>query len=200
MSGATGAQSSRLGTRSPSASPVSIASALLNNTPIVAMLVPQLTNWADRHRTSVSHFLMPLSFAAMFGGMITLIGTSTNLVVSGLLESHGYSALGMFELSPVGIPLAVAGIAAIVALAPVVLPERRAPRQALSESGREFVVAMEVEAGGPLDGKAVAEGRLRNLEGVFLVEVERDGENIGEISVEPKMTLLGVNDSLRSQD
>ncbi len=169
--------------------PSAAASAFLNNTPIVAMLVPQLTNWADRHRTSVSRFLMPLSFAAMFGGMITLIGTSTNLVVSGLLESHGYSALGMFELSPIGVPLAVAGIAAIVILAPNVLPERRAPRQALSESAREFVVAMEVEAGGPLDGKAVGEGRLRNLEGVFLVEVERDGETI--VPVAPETVLHG---------
>jgi di/tricarboxylate transporter len=104
------------------------ASAFLNNTPIVAMLVPQLTDWADRHGRSVSYFLMPLSFVAMLGGLVTLIGTSTNLVVSGLLEAHGYEPLGMFELAPVGLPLAAVGILVIIVLAPMVLPERRARR------------------------------------------------------------------------
>ena len=92
------------------------ASAFLNNTPIVAMLVPQLTEWADRHGRSVSYFLMPLSFVAMLGGLVILIGTSTNLVVSGLLEAHGYAPLGMFELAPVGLPLAAVGILVIVVL------------------------------------------------------------------------------------
>ncbi|UCF39665.1 MAG: anion permease, partial [Gemmatimonadota bacterium] len=119
----------------------------------------------------------------------TLIGTSTNLVVSGLLQSHGFEPLGMFELSPLGVPLAVAGIAAIVVLAPIVLPQRRAARRTLDESAREFVVAMEVEPDGPLDGKAVADGRLRNLEGVFLVELERDGETI--LPVAPETILHG---------
>ena len=158
------------------------ASAFLNNTPIVAMLVPQLTDWANRHGRSVS-------FVAMLGGLVTLIGTSTNLVVSGLLEAHGYAPLGMFELAPVGLPLAAVGILVIIVLAPIVLPERRAPRRALEEGVREFVVGMDVVLGGPLDGKAVGEGNLRNLQGVFLVEIERDGEVIAPVG--PEMVLHG---------
>ena len=180
------------------------ASAFLNNTPIVAMLVPQLTEWADRHGRSVSYFLMPLSFVAMLGGLVTLIGTSTNLVVSGLLEAHGYAPLGMFELAPVGLPLAAVGILVIIVLAPIVLPERRAPRQALEEGEgvREFVVGMEVVPGGPLDGKAVGAGNLRNLQGVFLVEIERDGEVIAPVAPETvlhggdRLTFVGRADTV----
>ena len=178
------------------------ASAFLNNTPIVAMLVPQLTDWADRHGRSVSYFLMPLSFVAMLGGLVTLIGTSTNLVVSGLLEANGYAPLGMFELSPVGLPLAAVGILVIIVLAPIVLPERRAPRRALKEGVREFVVGMEVVSGGPLDGKAVGEGNLRNLQGVFLVEIERDGEVIAPVAPETvlhggdRLTFVGQADTV----
>ena len=180
------------------------ASAFLNNTPIVAMLVPQITDWADRHGRSVSYFLMPLSFVAMLGGLVTLIGTSTNLVVSGLLEAHGYAPLGMFELAPVGLPLAAVGIIVIIVLAPIVLPERRAPRRALEEGVRvrEFVVGMEVVPGGPLDGKAVGEGKLRNLQGVFLVEIERDGEVIAPVAPETvlhggdRLTFVGRADTV----
>ena len=183
--------------------PSAAASAFLNNTPIVAMLVPQITDWADRHGLSVSYFLMPLSFVAMLGGLVTLIGTSTNLVVSGLLEAHGYPPLGMFELSPVGLPLAVVGILVIILLAPMVLPERRGPRRMLEEERvRDFVVGMEVVAGGPLDGKAVVEGNLRNLQGVFLVEIERDGEIIAPVAPETvlhggdRLTFVGRADTV----
>jgi di/tricarboxylate transporter len=182
--------------------PSGAASAFLNNTPIVAMLVPQLTDWADRHQRSVSHFLIPLSFVAMLGGMVTLIGTSTNLVISGLLEAHDMESLGMFELSPVGLPLFVVGVIVIVFLAPLVLPERRTPRRALEESAREFVVGMEVDAGGPLAGKAVSEGNLRNLQGVFLAEIERDGELVAPVSPDAilhggdRLTFVGRADTI----
>jgi len=169
--------------------PSAAASAFLNNTPIVAMLVPQVTDWADRKGISPSRFLMPLSFAAKLGGLATLIGTSTNLVVSGLLEAAGEPPLGMFELTPVGLPIAIVGVLIVVVIAPLVLPDRRAPRRALEEGFREFVVGMDVEPGGPLDGKAVAEGKLRNLQGVFLVEIERGGEVIAPVA--PETVLRG---------
>ncbi len=156
--------------------PVAAASAFLNNTPIVAMLVPQVTEWADRNRRSPSRFLMPLSFAASLGGMATLIGTSTNLVVSGLLEASGHEPLGMFELSRVGLPVALSGILLITLLAPLVLPERRPPREQAEDAERTFTVQMNVLRDGPLDGAQVEDGGLRHLQGVFLVELERDGE------------------------
>ena len=78
--------------------PTAAASSFLNNTPIVAMLAPQVSDWAERRGQSPSRYLMPLSFAAILGGVVTTIGTSTNLVISGLLEASGEAPLGMFEM------------------------------------------------------------------------------------------------------
>lgn len=168
--------------------PTAAASSVLNNTPIMAMLVPQVSNWAHRTGQSPSRYLMPLSFAAILGGVVTLIGTSTNLVVSGLLTEAGEPPLSMFELTPVGLPIAVAGVSIVLLLA-WVLPDRSPARADLSEEFREFVVRMMVEAGGALDGRSVEAGRLRNLAGVFLVEVERGGEMIAPVS--PQAVLRG---------
>ena len=125
---------------------------------------------------------MPLSFAAILGGMVTLIGTSTNLVVSGLLVDAGDAPLGMFELAPIGLPIAVLGVCAVLLLAPAVLPDRTPAREDLTREYREFVVRMTVDGKGPLAGHTVAEGRLRHLEGVFLVEIERQGEIIAPVT------------------
>ena len=169
--------------------PTAAASAFLNNTPIVAMLAPQVTDWADRRGASPSRYLMPLSFAAILGGVVTVIGTSTNLVVSGLLEAAGQAPLGFFEITRIGLPLAVAGLVLILLLAPLVLPERRSARRELSDEAREFVVSMEVVPSGPLDGKAVEEGGLRHLQGVYLVEIERGSELIAPVT--PTTVLRG---------
>ena len=171
--------------------PTAVASAFLNNTPIVAMLVPQVTTWAEQNERSPSRYLMPLSFAAIFGGMITLIGTSTNLVVSGLLTEAGEPPLSMFELTPVGLPIAVLGIGALLLLSPTLLPDRRPPRADLSDNYREFVVKMAVVDGGPLDGRTVDEGRLRRLQGVFLVELVREDEGEVIAPVTPDTVLRG---------
>ncbi len=165
------------------------ASAFLNNTPIVAMLVPQVTDWAQRRGESPSGYLMPLSFAVILGGVVTAIGTSTNLLVSGMLEARGLSPIGMFEISRVGLPMALAGLALLVILAPILLPVRRPAWQQLGDDVREFVVHMEVIPGGPLDGKTVEAGGLRHLQGVFLAEVEREGEFIAPVN--PTTVLRG---------
>ena len=169
--------------------PTAAASAFLNNTPIVAMLVPQVTDWAERRGQSPSRYLMPLSFAAILGGVVTTIGTSTNLVISGLLEASGEEPLGMFEMAPVGVPVAVVGLFVVVALAPLLIPERRGARRNLDEEFREFVLNMLVTQGGPLDGKTVEDGGLRHLQGVFLVEIEREGELIAPVT--PATVLRG---------
>ncbi len=162
--------------------PTAAASAFVNNTPIVAMLVPQVSQWAERRGQSPSRYLMPLSFAAILGGAVTAIGTSTNLVVSGLLEASGEAPLGMFEISGVGVPFALAGIAGLVLFAPVLIPDRRPAHREIEEDFREFVVNMLVEPGGPMDGRAVEDAGLRHLQGVFLVEVERDGDLIAPVT------------------
>jgi di/tricarboxylate transporter len=170
--------------------PTAAASAFLNNTPIVAMLMPQVSEWASRSGRSPSRFLMPLSFAAILGGMATSIGTSTILVVSGLFEAHRLPPLGLFEISRLGLPVGLFGLLLMVLLAPWLLPERRPARQALSpESVREFVVCLIVEPRGPLVGRSVEESGLRNLHGVFLVEIERDEELV--LPVGPATVLHG---------
>jgi di/tricarboxylate transporter len=174
--------------------PTAAASAFLNNTPIVAMIAPQVEEWASKRGISPSLFLMPLSFATILGGVITVIGTSTNLVVSGLLVSNGMEPIGMFELSLVGLPVAIIGVATVILLAPIVLPARRGARENLSEDVRQFVVDMEVVKGGPLDGRSVEAGGLRHLQGVFLVQIERNDELIAPVA--PDAVLHG-GDSLR---
>lgn len=171
--------------------PTAGASSILNNTPIVAMLAPQVAEWAHRWGKPPSWYLMPLSFAAIVGGTITLVGTSTNVVVSGLLEDAGLAPLGMFELSALGLPLALIGVLALVLIAPLVLPDRRGTRRELEDRVREFVFQMEVEPEGALDGVTVEEGGLRQLHGVFLAEIERKGEILGP--ARPDTRLLGAD-------
>ena len=153
--------------------PVAAASAFVNNTPIVAMASPQVASWARRRGWSPSAFLMPLSFAAILGGVVTVIGTSTNLLVSGLMEDHGFDPIGMFEIAPLGLPVAVVGVLYLVLASPRLLPRRLVAFEELERHSRDFIVQMEVVAGGPLDGVTVEDGGLRHLENVFLAEVQR---------------------------
>lgn len=158
--------------------PAAGASAFLNNTPIVAMVAPQVASWADKRGLPASWFLMPLSFATILGGTLTVIGTSTNLVVSGLLQAQGFEPIGMFEITKIGLPVAIIGITSVVLLAPIVLPDRRALRRDFEENIREFVVSMTVEAGGAMDGLTVEDAGLRHLKDVFLAEIVRGEQTI----------------------
>jgi len=156
--------------------PAALASALLNNTPIIAMLIPVVLTWCERRGQSPALYLMPLSFAVILGGVGTTIGTSTNLVVSGLLQAEGMEPFGLFEVSPIGLPVLVVGLIVLIVTAPWVMGERDPVRGHLEQSLREFVVFLDVVADGPMVGRTVEEAGLRNLKGVFLVHVERDGE------------------------
>lgn len=176
------------------AAPTVAASAFLNNTPIVAMLMPQVTAWAEGRNRSPSHYLMPLSFAAILGGVVTVIGTSTNLVVSGLLDEAGLGALGFFEIAAVGLPVALVGSLVMVAMAPAVLPARRSVKSEVLDEGRRFVTHMIVESGGALDGKTVEAAGLRKLRAGFLATIERGAEPARPIT--PTTTLRG-GDRLR---
>jgi di/tricarboxylate transporter len=169
--------------------PTAGASALLNNTPIVAMLVPQVADWAEKRGKPVSWYLMPLSFATILGGTLTVIGTSTNLVVSGLMVEAGMPAMGMFEIGRLGLPLALVGLGVIVLLAPRVLPDRTPARRVLQEELREFVVQCLVAPRGPMDGQTVEAAGLRHLQGVFLVEIERGDQLIAPVA--PTTVLRG---------
>jgi di/tricarboxylate transporter len=174
--------------------PTTAASAFLNNTPIVAMLLPQVRAWAEARGRSPSLYLMPLSFAALLGGVVTLIGTSTNLVISGLLEASGEPGLGFFEITFVGLPIAVIGGLLLVLLTPVLLPLRRSVLQEVEEETRKFVVDMVVEPSGPVNGQTVEAAGLRHLAGSFLATLDRAGELVAPVAPD---TVLRAGDRLR---
>ena len=196
MNSLLGGSSSERATLAKLMLPAAGASAFLNNTPIVAMLVPAVSRWSHRTGGSVSALLMPLSFAAILGGMVTVIGTSTNIVVSGLLEESGYSAIGFFEITHLGLPVALIGLALLLLAGPIVLPDRRPARSDLEGDVREFVLDMRVVPGGPLDGRTVESAGLRNLQGVFLVQIDRESERRIISPVAPSVGLRG-GDRLR---
>ena len=162
--------------------PSMAVSAFIANTPLVAMIAPRVVTWARRTGRAESRYLMPLSYAIIFGGCITLIGTSTNLVVSGLLREFGHEPLGLFEITGAGLPTALVGVTAIVFLAPLVLKARHGPAHSIDEQVRRFTVEMEVTETSSLVGRTIADAGLRQLEGVFLVEIERDTRTISPVA------------------
>ncbi|MDT8370100.1 MAG: SLC13 family permease [Longimicrobiales bacterium] len=173
--------------------PVTAMSALFNNTPIVALLTPQVEGWARRTARAPSRFLLPLSYAAILGGTLTAVGTSTTLVVSGMMQEAGLEPMRLFDITPWSAPLVVIGVGYLILLAPRLLPERRRTFEELEEPGRGFMAGMRVEAGGAVEGRTVEEAGLRDLPGVFLTEVERGDEVIAPATPE---TLLKRDDRL----
>lgn len=155
--------------------PVAAMSAFLNNTPIVAIFMPAVDEWAKRHRLSVSKLLLPLSYAAIAGGTCTLIGTSTNLVVNGLLSTETeLPAFGIFDIAWVGVPVTLAVFGYVIASQRWLLPERRPVISTYSDA-REYTVEMVVEDKSPLVGKSIEKAGLRQLPGLYLIEIEREG-------------------------
>ena len=198
-----GAQGSRAAGTSPAPStrlallrlplPVLGLSSVVNNIPLVATLAPVVRGWAERHGVAATHLLMPLSFAAILGGLLTTIGTSTNLVVSGIVESQGLPAFGFFEVTWVGLPLAVLGVTLMVAVAPKVLPDRRSPHERLSTAERDFAVRLQVDDGGPVDHATVEDAGLRDLRTTYLVGLVREGHEVAPVAPD---TLLLAGDVL----
>lgn len=166
--------------------PTGLLSGFMNNTAVVAMFIPAVQGWAQRLGIPASKLLLPLSYAAILGGTCTLIGTSTNLVVDGMLQSTQGIQLGLFELAWVGVPLLLVGTVYLVIFADRLLPDRGDVNEALSQV-REYGVEMEVVPGGPLVGKTIAEAGLRALAYGYLTEIDRQGRLI--TAVEPDRTL-----------
>ncbi len=166
--------------------PVFFLSAFLNNTPVVAAFIPAIMSWSRRLKLPVSKLLLPLSYAAMLGGTCTLIGTSTNLVVNGLLaDRHPQLALGLFDLAWIGVPVGIAGIGYMLIAGRWLLPEQDPSN--LFANPKEYTIEMEVDPDGPLVGKSIEAAGLRHLGDVYLVEIERDGELLAAVGPEEKL-------------
>ncbi len=182
--------------------PTAGISAFINNTPLVAMLIGQVSNWCNQRGVSPSLLLLPISYAAILGGTLTVIGTSTNLVASGLLEETGEAPIAMFEITKLSIISVIGGLVVMIALIPRLIPVRKAAIEEFTEELREFTVQMEVVPGGPMDGTTIAEAGLRNLKSVFLVEIERGETVLPAVSPSrrldggDRLTFVGDSDSI----
>ena len=173
--------------------PAAGLSAFLNNTPVVAIFIPAVQDWAKRNRLELSRLLIPLSYATIAGGLLTLIGTSTNLVVNGLYrERLGGPGLSFFEPAWVGIPITLTVLLYLLTVGHWLLP-RRQSAAASYEDTREYTAEMLVEPGSPLIGKSIEAAGLRQLPGLFLIEIERDDRVLPAVSSDE---VLRANDRL----
>lgn len=174
-------------------SPVMVMSAFLNNTPIVASFIPALERWSRISQIPVSKILIPLSYAAILGGTCTLIGTSTNLIINGLMIQHGsLQTIGLFEPALIGIPVAIAGFIYLMLFGERLLPVRGSSLDTFKDP-REYTIEMIVEAESSLTGKTIEDAGLRNLPGLYLIEIQRNQRTIPAVG--PYETLKG-NDRL----
>ncbi len=175
--------------------PVAGISAFLNNTPVVAMFMPVVNDWAKRIGISPAKLFIPLSYAALLGGMCTLIGTSTNLVVQGMIletlrlnPDAGMRPFSMFTLGAVGLPATIVGTGFIVLTSRFLLPKREGASAQLRDP-RQYIVEMLVQPGGAIDGLRIDQAGLRHLVGAYLMEIQRDDETI--VAVGPEQVLRG---------
>lgn len=193
---------------------VTVISAFLNNTPVVAMLLPVVDTWCRKNRVAPSRLMLPLSYLSILGGTCTLIGTSTNLVVNGMLERavqdpsaspaivKALQPMTLFEVTPVGVPYALAGILYLLIIGRRLLPDRKDLIEHYGESSREYIVNLRVMPGCRLIGQRVEEAGLRHLPGQFLIEIARGDEVITPVEPDQKLeaddilTFAGVVDTI----
>ncbi|GGE54776.1 sodium:sulfate symporter [Pullulanibacillus camelliae] len=161
--------------------PVSVLSAFLNNTPIVATLTPVVRKWCEDHGISPSKFLIPLSYATILGGMITIMGTSTTLVVHGLLLKNNAEGFSFFQLAIVGIPTTIIGILYLVSIGYKLLPRRTGEARNEENNTKDYLAELVVEANYPFLNQTVEQAGLRQLSGLFLIEIIRETERISPV-------------------
>lgn len=155
---------------------VAALSAFINNTPVVVVFLPVVLNLARRMKLAPSKLLIPLSYAAVLGGVCTLIGTSTNLVVSGMIESKGLPPLHLFELAWLGVPMTLVGALYLALLGNRLLPSREMLTSILSEEERrEYITEAFVQPDSPAIGKTLSQAGLTPSRGVRVLEVVRNG-------------------------
>lgn len=169
-----------------------ILSAFVNNTPVVATFTKVAQGLSRRFPIRLSKVLIPVSYASILGGVCTLIGTSTNLVVDGLVQAEGYRGFALFELAYIGIPIALVGLIYLIFIAPLLLPARESSSEQFGHV-REYTVEMLIQPHSELAQKNIQDAGLRNLTGLFLIEIERKGNIIS--AVQPS-TVLEEGDRL----
>jgi di/tricarboxylate transporter len=165
---------------------VATFSAFLNNTPIVAVMMPFVNKWSNKNQIASSKLLIPLSFAAILGGTITLIGTSTNLIVNGMLGEQSifpdFHSLEMLDFAWVGLPMTVIGVLYLWITSRRLLPKNKDILEEAESNMRDYLVNVKIAENSNLAGKTVNQAGLRNLSSLYLVKVERKDEVFSVIS------------------
>lgn len=176
---------------------VAVFSAFLNNTPLVAVMMPYVNNWCKKNKISPSKLLIPLSYAAILGGCATLIGTSTNLIVDSMLKKQtivdDLDGFHLFDFLWVGGPMIVVGMLFLLLTSKFLLPDKKTIVDKFRQNEREYLVEAQLKKNSPLVGKSIEEAGLRKLSGLFLVEIIRERYSVKVVSPE---TLLFEGDIL----
>jgi len=149
-------------------------SAFFNNTPLVAMMMPYTNNWAIKNKVAPSKLLIPLSYAAILGGCVTLVGTSTNLIVNGLAIDAGFESLSIFDFTAVGLPMLVIGIIYLLLVGNKLLPDTLSAKEDGEGMSREFFVETQIKSNSKLIGQTIGSAGFRALKGLYLIEVVRN--------------------------
>ena len=166
--------------------PVALISSILNNTPVVAMMIPMISDWSKRIGISVSHLMMPLSYAAIVGGVCTVIGSSTNLVVNDMLATSTGNGLQLFDLAWIGVPIVLVTIVFTALFSRWLLADRCQGESVFGDA-KEYTIEMVVSDGSPVDGETIEGAGLRNLAGVYLVEIIRDCRVIAAVAPDEEL-------------
>jgi di/tricarboxylate transporter len=180
-----------------------LLSTVINNTPVVAMFIPIAQDWAARYGFPISRLLMPMNVVVILAGLCTLIGTSTNLAVYGLLQQTRPDVdIGLFDLIWIGLPLTLLGIAYALLFSRRLLPDRQSPITQL-ENAREYAFQVRIHNGGPLVGRTIAEVGLRNLKSAYVLEIERESRLLTSVGPDEvlcagdQLTCVGIVDAIK---
>lgn len=166
---------------------VAVLSSFLNNTPVVAFMTPYIYNWSKRLGIHPSKLLIPLSYATILGGMITMLGTSTNLILNGFLEEHQIAPLGFKDFFFLGGIMTILGIAYLYYFGYNLLPENREAFDDFKEKAPEYTVEIHVTNTAKCIGKSVQDVGLMSLKGAYLIEIVREGESLPMVSPQEEL-------------
>ena len=180
----------------------STLSAVVNNTPVVALFIPVAQEWSSRFGYSISKLLLPMNHLVILAGMCTLVGTSTNLIVNSLLvKTVPDSGLSLFSLAWIGLPLTLIGFVYTLVASRWLLPDRQSPVEQL-QNAREYSVEARVTPNGPLVGRSIAEVGLRSMRFAYVLEISRGDRLLAAVGPDEvlqgndRVTFVGVVDAV----
>jgi len=160
-------------------------SAFFNNTPLVAVMMPYVHSWSKKNNIAPSKLLIPLSFAAILGGCITLIGTSTNLIVNGMLQDQNifkdFHTLNMFDFFWVGFPMMIIGFIYLLIVGKKLLPNKTDALSDFNNNTRKYIVEANIKSKSELIGETIENAIIKNMNGLYLLNIYRNEKKIDNL-------------------